>query len=123
MARVAWSGRLLAPSATSAGHGWPGTLGHDLRDVVITEPEVLADERTGNRPSRRLAAKPRLRAVAGRSACRNTATAGAAIPSLFAELLVPSEAVWRRRAVQQMVTQPPQDRYGEAGRGAQERGG
>ena len=59
LARVAWSGRLLAPGATSAGHGWPGTLGHDLRDVVITEPEVLADERTGNRPSRRLAAKPR----------------------------------------------------------------
>ena len=30
---------------------------------------------------------------------------------------------WRRRAVQQMMTQPLQDRYGEAGRCAQEGGG
>jgi len=28
----------------------PGALGHDLRDVVIAEPEVLADERAGDRP-------------------------------------------------------------------------
>ena len=37
--------------------------------------------------------------------------------------LVPPQAVWWRRAVQQMVAQPLQDRYGEAGRGAQEGGG
>jgi hypothetical protein len=43
--------------------------------------------------------------------------------SLCAGLLVPPRAIRWRRAVQQMVTQPVQDCYGEAGRGAQEGGG
>ena len=38
-------------------------------------------------------------------------------------LFVPPQAVWWRRAVQQIVTQPLQDRYGKAGRCAQEGGG
>src|ERR1035438_7782585 len=50
---------LLTPGATPTGHGRPGALGHDLRDVVITEPEVLADERAGDRPGCGLAAEPR----------------------------------------------------------------
>jgi len=53
---------------------------------------------------------------------RSGANVGAA-PSGLAGLLVPPQAVWWRRAVQQMVTQPLQDRYGEAGRRAQEGGG
>jgi hypothetical protein len=52
-----------------------------------------------------------------------TSIARAAIPPLFAGLLVPSQAVGWRRAVQQMVTQPLQYRYGEAEWGAQEGGG
>jgi hypothetical protein len=42
------------------GHRLPGALGHNLRDVVIAEPEVLADERAGDRPRRGLGAQPRL---------------------------------------------------------------
>jgi hypothetical protein len=38
---------LLSPGAAAAGHWLPGALGHDLRDIVIAEPEVLADEGTG----------------------------------------------------------------------------
>jgi len=50
-------------SPAGAGHRLPGALSHDLRDVVIAEPEMLADERAGNRPRRSLAAQPGLNAA------------------------------------------------------------
>jgi hypothetical protein len=54
---------------------------------------------------------------------RATARPRIQVRSGFTELLIPPQAVWRRRAVQQMVTQPLQDRYREAGRSAQEGNG
>jgi hypothetical protein len=48
------------PGAAATGQWLPGALGHDLRDIVIAEPEVLADERTGDRPRRGLGTQPRL---------------------------------------------------------------
>jgi hypothetical protein len=42
------------------GHRLPGALGHDLGDVVIAEPEMLADKRAGDRPRRGLSAEPGL---------------------------------------------------------------
>src|ERR1700723_4557701 len=53
-------GRLLAPSVTPACHGRPGALGNDLRNVLIAEPEVLANKRAGYCPGCGLAAEPRL---------------------------------------------------------------
>jgi hypothetical protein len=57
---VACPSRLLPPGAAATGYWLPGALGHDLRDVVIAEPEVLADERARDRPRRGLGAQPGL---------------------------------------------------------------
>jgi hypothetical protein len=51
---------VLSPGAAAAGHWPPGALGHDLRDIVIAEPEVLADECAGDRPRRGFGSQPRL---------------------------------------------------------------
>ena len=52
--------RQLPPGAAAAGHRPPRALGNDLSDIVIAEPEMLADKGAGNRPGRSLVTEPRL---------------------------------------------------------------